>query len=149
MNTARPQDAETIALLGGDQHNGVHLTRDQVRHLERIAGVPNRTEAEMALRRAQWAERMAAAQSTWEAMSASERRLKPEPAKCPFPEGLYDHETHAALEEAAHNGLRAMAFLAEFLHKGEDPVRFLENLLIDAGFDCGTSEWVDNETGQQ
>ncbi len=33
------------------------------------------------------------------------------------------------------DGMRAMAFLSRYLEKGEDPVRFLQNAMVDVGYD--------------
>lgn len=47
-------------------------------------------------------------------------------------------------------GLRVVSYMARLLKPGEDPVRFLGKLLMDAGFDVPNDvEWLNDEGGSQ
>ena len=47
---------------------------------------------------------------------------------------------------AERDGLRVMAVIARFLEKGQDPVKFVVQLLLEAGCDIGDlGEWACNE----
>jgi|OM-RGC.v1.028187788 hypothetical protein len=49
------------------------------------------------------------------------------------------------MRHASHDGLRVIAYMARFLEPGEDPVRFIGQLLMDAGFDVPNDvEWFMN-----
>ena len=57
-----------------------------------------------------------------------------------------------AWREAQTDGLRLMAFLAEYLERGEDPVVYVARMLADAGYEVGVDlddGGEENETSEK
>ena len=47
------------------------------------------------------------------------------------------------MRHASHDGLRLVAYMARHMERGQDPVRFLGQLLLEAGFDVPNDvEWI-------
>lgn len=51
--------------------------------------------------------------------------------------------TRCVMTEAESQGSRVIAYIAKFLEPGEDPVRWLHGLMMDAGYDVRC--WDENE----
>jgi len=149
MNTATPFDKTSIALLGGHTFEGVNFTLDQAKRLRDFYGLDPNFEK----RSVQW---------SVEAREKERERIEAEnEAKAPFqtkqiPPPLSEDDKRGMLRfyeagrdvgcfrRARTDGLRVMAYLSKFMEKGEDPVRFIQGLCADAGYDA-PDEWGDDE----
>lgn len=146
----RPCDEVMCSLLGGCHWDGVNLTNDQVaalsRHYDGISVEDNVRETRANFEAAETARKL-----KWE----EDFKKDPYRTPKPFEHRYFEEEAIRALYTAGRNkgtktaasfdGLRLMAFLARFLERGEDPVRLVEGLMMDAGFDVTDGGWPEEE----
>jgi hypothetical protein len=143
---SRPSDAVAARLLGSTHKDGVHFTTDQLKALYRVYNFdPDQAREIVEECRKMHDQREEVRRRKHE----KERSLSPF-KPIPFVErGLLRFYSTGAdlgvLRMARMDGLRVMALLSKFLEEGEDPVRFVETLLSDAGFDCMIDEWGDED----
>lgn len=143
----RPSDEWVLNLLGGHHFDGVRLTQDQVAALALYYGG---IDVEGGVRESRVAFEASEAERKlrWEEDFERNPRTKPLEVRR-FDEAgtraLFKAGRNKSLKEAASlDGLRLMAFLAKFLERGEDPVRMVEGLLLDAGFDITDGGWPED-----
>ena len=158
---ATPNDIAMIELLGGNRHEGIVLSRSQMNHLRKAyefnpifpakcadQAVALR-EAEIVRIKAENAEKAAKGLTR-----NSYNGLKDVPNPLTGAEKKTVERFHQAgddrdlLRQASGDGLRVMAFLAQFLEPGQDPVKLVVQLCADAGYDtagCGFEEGFDED----
>jgi len=142
-----PNDGVTIALLGGESYAGVTFTPDQHRALRDLYEVSDEVHD---------VERWRSAHDESQAqiqVLADKNPFKPVADKNPFKPVAFDEKGFRAwkaagedinvMRRASLDGLRLIGLLAKFLEPGEDPVRYVHDLLIDAGLDVDA--WGDDE----
>jgi hypothetical protein len=145
-----------VELLGGQSFEGVTFTTDQVRRLQAYYGIdPAKTE--------EFVEHAIAAREAERARVKEEREKKEaDPLRSRFdklpeiPKPLSEKEKEdlRTFERAGSgrnifrhvrsDGLRLMAFLSKFLEKDEDPVKFVHDLCMEAGYDT-PNDWEEEE----
>ena len=144
--------AETmIRLLGpGMARDGVVFTRDETDALNRLYGF----EAEKPNERPPRPERPADPEGAtgYERREADEKHKRAVAAW----EAWEDHQPlmQAAADRnmarhADHDGLRLVAWLARFVPQGEDPMKTLVQLVVQAGWDVSPEDmsWAEDGTG--
>lgn len=153
MNTATPSDASVIKLLGGHTFEGVSFTKGQAKRLRDYYGFDPDFEKESV----QWS-----VDAREKEREKTRKEIEGEPVRASWmkqeeiPPPLSEDDKKGLLHlyeagrdvgcfrQARTDGLRLMAYLSEFLGRGEDPVRFIQGLCADAGFDA-PDEWEDEE----
>ena len=151
LRTAAPADEMGLAFGGGTHHQGVSLTRTQVERLYAFYGFDRKTVPERVAESKKMAdEGYQSRLAEWES-EYKDRLVKPKPPT----KYEFDAEGNAAFFDAGdrrnlfrhvvHDGLRLMAFLTPFLQKGEDPVKLVAQLCIDAEYDVGPDvvDWLE------
>jgi|APSaa5957512622_1039677.scaffolds.fasta_scaffold164042_1 hypothetical protein len=151
---ATPTDETMIQLLGGQAYDGVTFTNDQIRSLYSSYGHTyyDKDEVEKDLV-TQWEKNCANLREKHaEAVKKRMWVTKLELPKRPDAEAVQSHINWMMAGSQVNmfkhvkcDGLRAMAYLAKFLEKGEDPVKLIANMAIDAGFDAEV--WEDEDEG--
>ena len=141
LNTTTPNAKVLIQLLGGLSTGSLVFTHDEIRTLNKLYGfTPEKPSSR-----------------------------PPKPVRSPDPEGTPDFKRQAADEEykravaawekwedpqplmqagadrnmfrfAEHDGLRLIAWLAKFVPAGEDPLKTLIHLALDAGYDVSPED---------
>lgn len=168
LGAASPMDVVMIKLLGGTRHGSVTVTNQQLKFLEKAYGFDpeyagrqaDTIEKGMIKSHAQALvefEEGVRKYEEWMATPQDEREYpcpkdprgwdKKEPPEPPS----FDRESIIRLHDAGsivnlfrhveHDGVRMVAYLAQYLEPGQDPVQLLEELCIEAGYDCMRSEW--------
>lgn len=133
-----PSAATSIALLGGARFNGVTVSRDEWSALQRLYGFDLDGAAREARAYAEDAHKAALA-----AHEATMAKRDPWASVLPAPVMEADATARFAVAGGGRNlfrhaeadGLRMVAAVARFLQPGEDPVRFLIAIMIEAGLD--------------
>lgn len=159
VDLATPMSVAMYALLGGESFEGVGFTRTQIEALDRFYGYHVETEPtfdqlddayEVHLRELN--AKLAKANSEYDRRSIR-RDIEDHVRRRPTPK---DAEAIRALFQAGagrnrfryvrRDGLRVMAALSRYLEPGEDPVRLVLRLLIEAGYDVpDDADWVYGE----
>jgi hypothetical protein len=151
MNTATPHDRELIALLGGETFEGIAFTPDQLRALRRFYGFSDAVSRQSLEDVREAHERAQTKQMADLAKLPSYRRHAgsgpvefDEPA---IKRWIKTGENTNLFRRTRDDGLRLMAFLAKHLEPGEDPVKVIIELFIDAGYDVKAEDvaWVRDE----
>ncbi len=148
---AIPSDASVIQLLGGEMYEGLTFTTDQMRRLERFYGFDFKKARKEAAAYAQ--EAYEAQVKAHEEMLADPeiRDWQKEQARAPTP----PHPNVGMLNEAGSqrnmfrcvrmDGMRLMAAMSSYLEDGQDPVKLLLQLMIDAGYDVPSDvDWAND-----
>ncbi len=148
---AIPDNIATIALLGGARYGNVTITISQQRAFERLYGFDLASAAQEARQCASDGHK--AAMEEFEAAKAKApewQRRDMRPPKPPDLDAAADFAVSGSVRnmfrDAAADGLRLAALIARFVKPGDDPVRVLAGLMIDAGWDVGVDPaWVYGE----
>lgn len=139
--TTTPMAATMVALLGGYQRNGVTLSNDEFKAVQRLYGFtpekpnvkppppaePNRDDFPTV-----W-EYNEAKRKHEAALAAHAKWQDPQP----FMQAGADRN---AFRLAEVDGLRLLAWFARYLQPGDDPLRVLVQMAIDAGWDVDPSD---------
>jgi len=149
---ATPTDETMIQLLGGQPYDCVTFTNDQVRSLYSSYGHTYYDKAEVEKDLVgKWEENCAHLREKYaEAVKKRMWVTKLELPKRPDDETVQGHinwlMAGSQINMFKHvkcDGLRVMAYLAKFLEVGEDPVKLIANMAVDAGFDAEV--WEDED----
>ena len=149
---SRPSDATVATLLGREFHvDGVSFTRDQMKALKRYynfdpAYLDNQIKR---LREAHERAMEAHMEKHREWVNKGSFGRKPKAPK------RFDEASVRHFHESGSNrnlsryikrdGMRVMALLAQYLEDDEDPVRFVEGLLVEVGYDAAHGGWKEDE----
>jgi hypothetical protein len=138
-----PSRRVSIALLGAAlRHGGVTISRDEHRALAKLYGFVPEQPRERPPKpappppKADWK----AEQDHKRAVEAWEKWEDPRP----FHQAGADRNL---MRHAEADGLRIVAWLAKFVEPGEDPLRALVRVFVDAGYDIDPAdvEWAEAE----
>jgi len=150
-----PRAEQITQLLGGaSRHEGVVISRDEKKHLDKLYGFVEeqpqpRPPRPTAPDRADYTK----AYEYSDALKEYERRVKCweswEDPRAFFEAGA----TRNMFRHASHDGLRIMAWLAKFVEAGSDPLKTVVRMAIDSGCDVDPSDvtWAmqdDDECGE-
>ncbi len=164
-----PETWSMIQLLGyGSRHGSVAFSKDQVDHLSRIygfddsrdleisQGIQDQQQADWEERTRDWEEALKLPRHTpeyrkiwekysqkWMGRTLPYRGDPPEkPRETSIISFLRAGSSRNLSRWAERDGLRVMAFLSRLLETGEDPVRFVGRLCMEAGYEVpGDPEW--------
>jgi len=143
-----PEAAMLIQLLGAQTYRDLALTTDQMRAIQKLYGFvpekPNKKpEAPVKPERADL-------DTLWkyeDAMKAYEKAVRShekweDPIKL-----MQAGADHNALRHAQSDGLRVIAWLAQYVPAGEDPLKHVIQLAAEAGMDvsCEELEWANSD----
>lgn len=155
ITTSTPDSFACIKILGSDANlNGVHFSTDESRYLYALYGyditrkpksypeIPPHPGPEPTLQDFRWNyTEHSAAHLEWIAAWKAWNAAQPENV-----DGVHHFEMTGAklhcTRFAQRDGLRIMGMIAKFVEPGEDPVKFIAELLQDAGCDL-TTGWED------
>ena len=149
MNCATPDDYNGFKVgLKGYMFEGVSVLREHVNQWVAFYGY-DLAEQDRFVADSIAGHEAAVARAAEAQASPNRSPWAPEIKKPPEPdtEGLRRY-WHGQLmvdvgRNATRDGLRMMAFMAPFLERGEDPVRLLANLMMQAGYDVTTNpDWI-------
>jgi hypothetical protein len=151
LRTATPADEVSLAFMKGHHHQGVMLTQTQVDRLYAFYGFDRKATSQRVAESKKLAEDSYQARVAEWGSEYKNRLVKPKPpVKHDFDAkgaaAFFDAGDHRNLfRHVTHDALRIMAFLAPFLQKGEDPVKLVAQLCIDAGYDVGYEvvDWLE------
>lgn len=140
-----PEVSSTIQLLGFAHRGSVALTHDQLRHIQKLYGFvkeqpQQKPDPPAAPRREDF-------KMLWEFENAErdhERALKRH-EKWEDPQALFQAGADRnALRHAQFDGMRIIAWLAQYVPVGEDPLKHVVQLASQAGFDVSIEdvEWA-------
>jgi hypothetical protein len=145
-----PSAAVSINLLGGHRCEGVAISRDQLRALERLYEFDLAGSVEKARAHAQKAHDAAIAN-----YEAAKAKCGPwdRPPELPQPLNLDaaaklhgGRDIRNLMRHAEADGMRLIAAIARHLSPGDDPVRLLLSLMAQAGFDVTEDPgWYDGD----
>lgn len=152
LDFSTPATQMMAQILGSVHYEGAEFSLTQYKQLCRLYGVTDAKREEMvAESRAMHEGRVASYNEDLQAWKAGTLFQEPEAPK-PFDEAgirrWYERgDARNMFRHAQHDGLRVMAFLSRFLEPGEDPVKMLIQMAVDAGFDVDPSdiEWGCND----
>lgn len=146
---ATPMDATMIALLGGKRVEGVAFSVDQYRALERHYGYDMKKAREGAVAYAEEADkRELEAHEAFMAdpdIPSRDKRGKraPKPSLTSVDQFMVAGAERNMFRAVQEDGMRVMAFIAKYLETGQDPVKMLAQLMLEAGFDMADhAEWA-------
>ena len=148
------QDAANFSeLLSHMTYEGVGLTLDELQHLQKFYDITE--ERREALHRAHVENARAHAEKEWDAAMPLPRYKRPTGIQYHCRQGgsrasyiekavqsaegtkvfSASGDMRGLFREVRTDGIRLMGFLARFLQRGEDPVKLVWALCIDAGYD--------------
>jgi hypothetical protein len=136
-----PRAAEMVNLLGGASSGAVTLTSDEKRAIDRLYGfVPEqprqRPERPVEPRRedfADWASHDAAVRAHKAALEAWQKWTDPR-------QFMQAGANRNVFRHAKADGLRMLAWIARHMQPGDDPVKALVRLAVDAGWDVDPAD---------
>lgn len=147
---ATPEDATTIGFFGSPgRHGSVAYTHDQERAMERLYGYDLDGWEKRAASEAIEAHAEACAEYEDRRRKASAyEAARMQPPKPADPKGAAyfqrGGDSMHMLRHAEADGVRMVALIARYVEPGDDPVRLLARLLMDAGYDVQVNpEWVE------
>ncbi len=145
-----PSAAVSIDLLGGHRCEGVAISRDQLRALERLYKFDLSGSVEKARAHAQQAHADAVANYEAAKAKCGPWDQPPEPPKPPDLLGAAKWQSGGdirnLMRHAEADGMRMIAAIARYLSPGDDPVRLLLSLMAQAGFDVTEDPgWYDGD----
>lgn len=137
-----PAAKEMIELLGsGYRHENITLTQDEMKHLRHLYGFPLEPSNARPPKPVQKPYPPNAL--SWD-RNILDREYKQEVAaweKWVDPQGwLQSGSDRNLFRHAAADGLRMVAWLAQYAPKGEDPLKTLIQMAIDSGYDVTPSD---------
>jgi len=149
--TATPSNASTIAFFGGTYQDGVQFTTDQNKALYNYYGFDEQIDIDGAQEARdelyKYHQKLVA---EWEVGKQEHTRYYEYEDRHKKPVWQEPESVLPLLQAGAqvnlmcavkHDGMRVMAFLSQFL-ENEDPVQLVEQLCIDAGYDCEYNNWI-------
>jgi hypothetical protein len=146
-NTSTPSSEMLIALLGGSSFEGVRVSRDELRHLLHFYKISDQVRAQLVaeakVKHEVYIERI---KKENEGLSKFDQHFVPLPfdgdAVWRFIEA---GDERNMFREAAHDGLRIMAFLSKYLEPDQDPVKLVIQMAVAADFDVSPEDaaWAD------
>ena len=148
---ATPDDVFVIKTLGGKQCNGVTFTDDQLRALRRAYGFSDtHNQSVVEGMRQDHEVRVTAFEKTLlEALPYKREELERKRPKPFDAEGLTTFlesgDNVNLFRHAERDGLRIMGAISRFLEPGEDPVKLVLRLAVEAGYDVDVDpEWLED-----
>jgi hypothetical protein len=148
--TSTPSAADSIELLGGKITEGVALTRDQLRAIRRVYGYTEETPNVRPAPPVQPETVGLGYFDRQQVMSKYEEELRRH-AKWEDPrEFMQSGADRNMFRDMSTDGMRVMAWLAQHLTPGEDPVKTVINMAVAAGWDvsCEDGMFAQEEDGQ-
>jgi hypothetical protein len=148
--TTTPHAASMFRMFGGQSYGGVTLSRDEMRAVNRLYGYKKEQPAAkppppVAPVRADFAKPY----EFNDVLREHERALKAHERWEDPSQFLQAGADRGAFKHAEADGLRLAGWLAKHLQPGEDPLRALVRLAVDAGWDVDPEDvgWANAEDG--
>lgn len=135
-----PQTEQMCRLLGGISFEAVTLSRNQIENLMKLYGCHHEKEKD-------WPPSTIEVPENPHAYTPYGSKPKMVQKVLGSAAPLAESAMLVSLgRRAKHDGLRMLAVLSRFCEPGQDPVKLLVQLCIEAGYDIGTlSEWAYEE----
>jgi len=141
-----PMAASMLDLLGGKRVGSVAITRDEMQSLTKLYCFKREPTNERPPKPVlpekpmlPW-ERQEAERAHKEALQRWEKWVDPQPF-------MQAGANRNMLRHAEHDGMRLIAWLAKFVPEGQDPLKVLIQLAVEAGFDVAPEDqtWSEEE----